>query len=131
MDSEPIQVLLVEDDEAHIELIERAFEVCARPARLAVARSLGEARAWLEQATPDVAILDSLLPDGPGRQLLSADRDAPSCPVVMMTSHSDPALRDEAIEAGAFRYIEKSETTLIEIPDIVLDTLRDWDRGQG
>ncbi len=131
MGSEPIQVLLVEDDEAHVELILRAFELEAGRMRLTVARRLREARAHLADSVPDIAVIDSLLPDGRGRELLPADGQQLPYPIVMMTSHDDAAMKVEAMNAGALQYIVKTETTLFELPDIVADVLRNWETGGG
>ena len=67
-------VLLVEDEDAHTELIHRAFEDEANLVNLTIARSLQEARNYLAAFTPDLVIVDFLLPDGKGTELLPAER---------------------------------------------------------
>ena len=47
MTAKKLELLLVEDDPAHAELIRRAFLAYDGPVRLTVARSLQEARATL------------------------------------------------------------------------------------
>ncbi len=111
-------VLLVEDEESHAELIQLSFE-SRDDLRLAVATSLEEARERLEESTPDLLIIDSLLPDGRGIGLLEALPREASCPVILLTSHPDEAMQAEAMAAGATRYIVKSEVTLLEMPEIV------------
>ncbi len=125
MQSGTTHVLLVEDEDAHAELIQLSFE--SQPnLHLTVVRTLEQARQSVARATPDLAIIDSLLPDGPGIEF-AADLAAPSqCPVILLTSQADQAMEQRALEAGVARYVVKSELTLIEMPDIVEDTLRVW-----
>ncbi len=124
MGNQPIQILLVEDDEDHAELIRLGFETREGMA-LTVARSLEEGRSYLDSFHPDALILDSLLPDGRGLDLLQ-DGGERSYPVVLLTSHGDETMKDQAIAAGVSQYVVKSETTLLELPDIAMSALEKW-----
>ncbi len=128
MASQPIQILLVEDDEDHAELIRLGFESRSGMA-LTVARSLEEARAHLGTSLPDALILDSLLPDGRGLDLLQGGGQERPYPVMLLTSHGDEAMRVEAVAAGVSEYVVKSETTLLELPDIAMSALERWKLG--
>ncbi|MCP4661635.1 MAG: PAS domain S-box protein [bacterium] len=125
MTKERIHVLLVEDEEAHAELIRRAFEPQEGLIRLTVARSLAEAHACLTESLPDLAIVDLFLPDGRGIELLS-EEDEPRYPVVVITSHGDEEVAVEAMKAGALQYLVKSEASLADIPHKVEMALRQW-----
>jgi len=125
MQDRTIQVLLVEDEEAHAELIQLSFEARS-DIRLQVASSLEEARSLLAQTTPDMAIVDSLLPDGRGLELIRELRRESHYPIVLLTSHADASMQAEAIEAGASGYVVKSEVTLLDMPQIV-----DRELGRG
>lgn len=121
-----LDILLVEDDPAHAQLVLRAFE--GRPGvRLTIAHTLQQARDCLRSATPDLVILDLLLPDGRGIELL-ADRqeDRPLFPAVIMTSHGDEAVAVEAMKAGALDYLVKSEETFAQMPHFAARALREW-----
>ncbi len=111
-------LLLVEDEEAHAELIALSFELRA-DIRLAVATSLREARNHLAESTPDLLIIDSTLPDGSGMELLKDTLQGYPCAVIMLTSHADDTMQAEALEAGASHYAVKSEVTLLDMPQIV------------
>lgn len=119
-------VLLVEDEIAHAELIRRAFDLRGSRVSLIVARSLREARTAAAESTPDVAVVDLLLPDGKGIEYLSEQGEERPYPIIIMTSHGDEQIAVEAIRAGAFDYIVKSETSLLEMPHIVERALREW-----
>ncbi len=113
-------VLLVEDEEAHAELIQLSFE-SRDDIQLVVVTTLEDARASLARATPDLLVVDSLLPDGRGIELLKNPPPEASCPVILLTSHANQAMQAEAMAAGAARYIVKSEVTLLEMPQIIED----------
>ena len=113
-----IHVLLVEDEAAHAELMQLSFET-RDDIRLEIATSLEEARALLARSTPDMAIVDSLLPDGRGLELIRELRQESRYPIVLLTSHADESMQAEAVAAGASGYVVKSEVTLLDMPQIV------------
>ena len=124
-----IDVLLVEDEEAHAELIRRSFEPRAGRMSLTVVTNLREARDHLAKSTPDLALIDLVLPDGKGIELLPKDEPegtGPKYPIVIMTSHGDEEVAVEAMKAGALNYIVKSGETLASMPQIVEGAMREW-----
>lgn len=86
MEREKIHILLVEDEEAHAEMVCRAFEDNAKQAILYVVPNLFEARARLAESTPHIVIADLNLPDGKGTELLPGDKSEPEYPLVIMTA---------------------------------------------
>lgn len=119
-------ILLVEDEEAHVELIRRSFEEHPTPFDLIVARNLREAYRLLADFPPDLVITDWLLPDGDGIELLPADKDTAAYAVVVMTSHGNEQVAVEALKSGALDYIVKSEAALLALPRIAGRVLREW-----
>jgi len=126
MTGKTLQLLLVEDDLAHAELIRQAFRSHDEPVHLTVVRSLREARAILSTTVPDLAIIDLLLPDGRGLELLPGDESAVAYPAVMMTSYGNEQAAVDAIKTGAVDYVVKSEATLTDMPHIAERALRAW-----
>ncbi len=127
MDDDAVHILLVEDEAAHAELIARAFELYDQKVQLSVSRSLAEARSFLKRHLPPTLIIaDWRLPDGEGLELLSIDSAPQTIPIVIMTSHGNERVAVEAIKIGAIDYIVKSETTLLEMPQIAARALRQW-----
>lgn len=119
-------ILLVEDEEAHGELIRRAFETQAEGVTLTVVRTLREARATLAESTPDLVIADIRLPDGNGLEILPPEKEGVCFPVVVLTGHGDERAAVEAMKRGALDYVVKSEATLANTPHITSRTLREW-----
>jgi len=120
-------ILLVEDVEAHAELVRRAFPSFNRKFRLTVAGSLREARRCLAESTHHLIISELFLPDGKGLEFLP-DGEKPGIPMVLMTSHGDEHLAVEAMKAGALDYVVKSEATLADMPHIAAHALREWNQ---
>jgi DNA-binding NtrC family response regulator len=119
-------ILLVEDSEILAELIRETLQIWNAGARLSVVSNLTEARAFLAETTPDLALIDLLLPDGLGTDLLPAEREQATFPVVLMTASGDEQTAVEAMKAGALDYLVKSGATLTELPRIVERTLSLW-----
>ena len=122
-----IHILLVEDEPAHVELIQRAFEGRGDQVCLEVVATLAEARKRLAAAAPpDLIIADWRLPDGEGINLLTKTNQRPTTPIVIMTSYGNERVAVEAIQAGALDYVVKSPESLLDMPHIAERALRQW-----
>lgn len=122
---EHVQLLLIEDDELHIELIRRAFEAWQSLFELSIAHTLQEARARLadDACGYDLIICDWRLPDGDGLELLDPSHPLP---VILMTGFGDERVAVEAIRAGALDYIVKSDAAFRDLPHVAQRALRQW-----
>ena len=125
MAEKTVRILVVEDEEAHAELIRRAFQRGKEPVELAVARTLAEARACLAESTPDLLITDRRLSDGDGIELVPPHDEA-EFPVVVMTAFGDEQTAVDAMKAGALDYVVKSEAALSDMPHVADRALREW-----
>jgi DNA-binding response OmpR family regulator len=99
------RVLLVEDDTRLAEMLveylgEHGF--CVRHTE-----RVEEARALLEESTPDAVLLDVMLPDGDGFELCRRIRAVSDLPVVMITARGDETDRIVGLELGADDYLPK------------------------
>jgi len=74
------------------------------------ATTLAEARAALEAADPDVALIDLRLPDGEGLELLREHASGGQTVWVVMTAHATVSSAVEALKLGAKDYLEKPFT---------------------
>ena len=108
-------ILLVEDDPAHAELISRAFESHPQCSITSIG-TLDQARALLINKPPDLIITDIRLPDGSGTELLNPTEHIAACPTIVMTSFGDESVAVSAMKSGAADYIVKSPETLISLP---------------
>lgn len=126
MDGKTTQVLLVEDEEPHAELIRRAFAADGSRVELTVATSLQEARRIIAASVPDLVIADLRLPDGNGLDILPTNGEEAAFPVEVLTAHGDEEAAVEAMKRGAMDYIVKSPATLADTPRMARRSLREW-----
>lgn len=129
MNESHIRLLLVEDEPAHAELVERAFEWHDNPVGLTVATTIQQAHHVLENNNPlpTLIISDWRLPDGEGLEFLRWVQERHQLPIIIMTSHGNQRLAVDVMKAGALDYVVKSEETLLDMPHIVERALRTWD----
>jgi PAS domain S-box-containing protein len=123
--SNTLDIMLVEDEEAHAELIRRAFEGQPR-FELVCVGSLKEANERLDQAAPHLVISDYRLPDGEGTQLIRSKNGVRPPPVVVMTSHGNEAVAVDAMKVGAIDYVVKSPEMFADMPHVAERALRAW-----
>ncbi len=102
----PNRILLVDDDSSIREVL--SMHLADRGFLVDTAGDVNEARGQATRAAPSLVILDMMLPDGSGLDLLPELRERfPSVPVLVITAHHDMASTILAIKKGAFDYIHK------------------------
>ena len=126
MMDDSVHILLIEDDPAHSELIQRAFENRGDASRLSVAQTLAEARDHIKNSNPTLIIADWQLPDGDSRELLSEEHNSSNPPVIIMTSYGSERNAVEAIKSGALDYIVKSSESMTDMPHIAERAIGQW-----
>ena len=99
------RVLVMDDDEFLRSVIVERLE--REDHEVEEAGSLEEARAAVEGAAPDLALLDLKLPDGSGVELLEELTESTDAVCVMMTAHGTVESAVEALKLGARDYLEK------------------------
>ena len=98
-------ILLIEDEEAISEPLAAALGREGFEALVA-----GTAARGLElfaSRAPDLVLLDVMLPDGDGRDLLRRIRDTSRTPVIMLTARGEEMDRVLGLELGADDYVTK------------------------
>ncbi len=125
MMDDSIHILLIEDDPAHAELIQRAFEERGNGAHLIVASTISEARAHLESSKPTLIIADWRLPDGDSKTVLE-EQGAFKTPVIIMTSYGSEQNAVEVMKSGALDYIIKSSESMMDMPHIAERAIEQW-----
>jgi signal transduction histidine kinase len=126
--SKAIQILLLEPDEQISEWVRVALNGCGKDCHLAVAPTLAEARASLQQALPDVVFAESNLPDGPGLDLLAQVPAQAKFPLVLIVGENESADLEALTRAGALDYLRRTKCAFQDLPHVVERTLLEWDR---
>lgn len=103
------RVLLVEDNPLHVRLVQTMLrEVWSDISSLRTAKQLDVALVHLEDSTPDLILLDLVLPDADHLDGLNALLEfAPAVPIVVLSAYEDEALAVQALAAGAEDYLVK------------------------
>ncbi len=121
-----INILLIEDEDPHAELIQRAFEGQGSPIQIRRAKSLTEARAKMLAQEPSLIIADWRLPDGESMELLPNHHDPLSIPIILMTSYGNERIAVEALKSGALDYVVKSSESMLDMPHLAERALEQW-----
>ncbi|RJP48099.1 MAG: PAS domain S-box protein [Anaerolineaceae bacterium] len=126
MPQNAVNILLIEDEDPHAELIQRAFEDQNPEVRLYRAKSLAEARARIQAEDPALIIADWRLPDGESMELLPNHRDPLSIPIILMTSYGNERIAVEALKSGALDYVVKSPESMLDMPHLAERAIEQW-----
>lgn len=112
-----VQILVVEDNPADVELLRRALSSAKLDYELTVLDDGAEALAYVRQQgdysavnAPDLAVLDMNLPKHDGLEVLTAMRASPKfteVPVAILSSSSSPRERARMEKLNLGRYLTK------------------------
>jgi signal transduction histidine kinase len=123
------QVLLIEDDESHAELIRRTFEDSSSVWDIHRVPCISDALHWMaENKMPYLVIADYLLPDGTALDLTKRAMCAEEVgfPLIIITGAGSEQLAVHALKTGAMDYIGKNSDELRELPWRVERATREW-----
>ena len=104
----PLRLMLVEDDEALVELLRYNFTAAGYVLEPVIHGDEAEAR--LKEAVPDLLILDWMLPGLSGIELCRRLRQKPRTqrlPIIMLTARGEEPDRLRGFETGADDYVVK------------------------
>lgn len=105
VDTNAHRVLVVDDDQAVLALIRLALTKSG--VDVVTAGSAGEALAALDREHPDLAILDVVMPDLSGWELLRRIRDTSDVPVLMLSGRDSEVDKARGLDLGADDYLAK------------------------
>jgi DNA-binding NtrC family response regulator len=114
-----MNILLVEDDNSHAELIQRSL---SRGSHVHVLRAANAHRALslLDDRPINVVVLDYSLPDRDGLDVLKDIRSRRAdLPVVFLTSADSAEICAKALKGGAVDYVVKKRNYLEVLPTII------------
>ena len=113
------KVLVVDDQAAYCRPLVRLFQLAGHDCRSV--QDGQEALKYLDVAdAPDVVLLDIMMPDMDGLEVLRQARNNPrlsTVPIVMFTAVSDPVVERHALEKGADDYLVKGRFNFGELSD--------------
>ena len=113
-------ILIVEDNES-LRLAYSSF-LKQENHKVVTVATVDEALAYLAANTPDIILLDMLIPRKNGIELLKAYdvvQDHPNVKVIGFSNYSEIKIQEEAIRLGVGLYLTKATTTPKELVDII------------
>lgn len=106
IEEKPIEVLIVDNDEAHADVVAESLERIDCVATVATSGPVGAER--IAERDFDVIITDLVMEEVDGFGVLArAKQDQPETEVIMMTGHGTVESAVEAMQQGAFSYLLK------------------------
>ena len=99
------RILVIEDDAAIRAMLDRGLRLAGHEPTMAASLAAGR-ELWSEAF--DLVLLDVMLPDGNGLELLAERRAAgDATPTVLLTAREETQLRERAAQAGATEFLSK------------------------
>jgi signal transduction histidine kinase/DNA-binding NarL/FixJ family response regulator len=125
-DTESIKVMIIEDEEAHFQLMKRAIRKELFRASVCHSNSATECFQELDSINPDIILVDFLLPDMTGIEFLAAIKGM-SCdiPVIMITGQGDEGIAVRAMKLGAQDYLVKNSDFFLLLPSVIRQVIRE------
>ena len=117
------KILLIEDSPTILTMISAVLKRGGIDVKTAETGSDGYTQ--IKEWKPDLVLLDLLLPDTNGLDLLAkikSDESYKDIPVVMLTSQDNPDDVVKALKAGASDYLLKYNT----MPKVLLEKVKKW-----
>ena len=111
-----VKLLVIDDDSAVTDLLSlllksHGFEVGAT-------NNSTEGLSMIRDDSPDVVILDLMMPDMDGWQICKAVREFSQVPIIILSALNDPSMIASVLDAGADDYLTKPTPSRVLIAHI-------------
>jgi DNA-binding response OmpR family regulator len=111
-----VQLLVIDDDSAVTDLLSlllrsHGFEVVAT-------NNSTEGLTMIRDNSPDVVVLDLMMPDMDGWQICKAVREFSQVPIIILSALNDPSMIASVLDAGADDYLTKPTPSRVLIAHI-------------
>ena len=100
-----MKILVIDDDEIMTEILKLMLRSAA--SAVLVANSGADGIKFSREHSPDLIILDTMLPDMDGMQVCRAVRQFSSVPILVLSGLDTPGAIVEALKSGADDYLAK------------------------
>ncbi len=111
-----VKLLVIDDDSAVTDLLSlllksNGFEVSAT-------NNSSEGLGMIRDISPDVIILDLMMPEMDGWQICKAVREFSQVPIIILSALNDPSMIASVLDAGADDYLTKPTPSRVLIAHI-------------
>jgi DNA-binding response OmpR family regulator len=112
----PIKVLVIDDDSAVTDLLSlllksQGFDV------LSTNNSI-DGLGMIRQDSPDVVVLDLMMPEMDGWQICKTVREFSQVPIIILSALNDPSMIASVLDAGADDYLTKPTPSRVLVAHI-------------
>lgn len=119
-----VKVLVVEDDLEQAELMESSLQRFNSEFSVEITDSGEACIERLNDSKFEAIVLDFLLPEGNGLEILDKiSRNGYDTPVVLVSGHGSEGIAVEALKNGAYDYLVKNSSFLSQLPKVVQKTI--------
>ncbi|MBI4055729.1 MAG: response regulator [Elusimicrobia bacterium] len=101
-------ILVVDDDEGVREFLEIALQNLGH--RAVLTENSAQAQQWLQEHTPDLILMDLMMPGLNGLELglwVHAQPKTRSVPIIQISALDDTPTQQDSLQGGAFDYLTK------------------------
>ncbi len=118
-----INVLIVDDDLTDCALYASWLNEHTADVNYTVTltHTVGMARMALHKARPDCIVLDYMLPDGRGTEMIAESLEQYGVPIVFITGSDDQEVKEQALSHGVQAFLHKNEMNSDNLHQYVLD----------
>jgi DNA-binding response OmpR family regulator len=111
-----VKLLVIDDDSAVTDLLtlllkSNGFEVSAT-------NNSADGLSMIREISPDVVILDLMMPEMDGWQICKAVREYSQVPIIILSALNDPSMIASVLDAGADDYLTKPTPSRVLIAHI-------------
>lgn len=111
-----IKILVIDDDSAVTDLLSlllrsQGFEVSATV-------NSTEGLSMIRENSPDIVVLDLMMPEMDGWQICKAVREFSQVPIIILSALNDPSMIASVLDAGADDYLTKPTPSRVLIAHI-------------
>jgi two-component system KDP operon response regulator KdpE len=112
----PVKILVIDDDSAVTDLLSlllrsQGFEVTATT-------NSTDGLSMIRENSPDVVVLDLMMPEMDGWQICKAVREFSQVPIIILSALNDPSMIASVLDAGADDYLTKPTPSRVLIAHI-------------
>jgi DNA-binding response OmpR family regulator len=112
----PVKLLVIDDDSAVTDLLSlllksNGFEVAAT-------NNSTDGLGMIRENSPDIVILDLMMPEMDGWQICKAVREFSQVPIIILSALNDPSMIASVLDAGADDYLTKPTPSRVLIAHI-------------
>ncbi len=124
----PTKVLILENHVEQSNLMRHGLQFDKSGYDAEFATSLNEARERIHNDPPDILISEISFPDGFVGELLSADPELATFPIVVFTDRGSEKEAVDLLKAGVLDYVVKTRRKCQEIGDLIKKSLVSWSK---